>query len=40
MSAMTIAWIVCGVIWGVVILGAVGVAVFNRIRNRDKHDFQ
>lgn len=36
MKISTILWIVCGVIWAVVILGAVGLAVFNRIRNRRK----
>ncbi len=34
-----IAWIVCGVIWAVVIFGGLGLALFNRIRNRDKQDF-
>ncbi len=29
-------WIICGIIWAVVIFGALGLAVFNRIRNRDK----
>lgn len=34
MSFGTIMWIICGVIWAVVILGFVGLMVFNRIRNR------
>lgn len=34
MSIKTIMWIVCGVIWVVVILGFVGLMIFNRIRNR------
>lgn len=40
MSVLKIAWIVCAGIWAFVILGFVGVTVFNRIRNRDKHDMQ
>lgn len=40
MSITTIFWIVCGIVWGVVIFGALGLAVFNRIRNRDKHGEQ
>lgn len=31
-----ILWIICGVIWAVVILGFVGITIFNRIRNRRK----
>lgn len=34
MSIKTILWIVCGVIWAVVILAFVGLMIFNRIRNR------
>lgn len=34
MSIKTIMWIVCGAIWAVVILGFVGLMIFNRIRNR------
>lgn len=34
MSIKIIMWIVCGVIWAVVILGFVGLMIFNRIRNR------
>lgn len=40
MSITTIFWIACAVIWGVVIFGALGLAIFNRIRNRDKHGEQ
>lgn len=40
MSLKTIFWIICGVIWGFIILAAVGIAVTNRIRNRDKHNEQ
>lgn len=36
MKISTILWIICGIIWAVVIFGAVGFAVFNRIRNRRK----
>lgn len=36
MKISAIAWIVCGVIWAVVILGFVGLMIFNRIRNRRK----
>lgn len=38
--AIKISWIVCGIIWAVVIFGGLGFAVFNRIRNRDKRDGQ
>jgi hypothetical protein len=38
--AFKISCIVCAVVWGVVIFGAIGLAVFNRIRNRDKHEGQ
>lgn len=38
--AFKISCIVCVVVWAVLILGAIGIAVFNRIRNRDKHGEQ
>lgn len=31
-------WIICGVIWAVVILGFIGLCVFNRIKNRRRRD--
>lgn len=34
MSISTIMWIICGVIWAVLIIGFIGLIVFNRIRNR------
>ena len=34
MSIKAILWIVCGVIWAVLIVGFIGVMIFNRIRNR------
>lgn len=36
MKLSTILWIICGVIWAIVILGFVGLMIFNRIRNRRK----
>lgn len=38
--AIKISWIVCGIIWAVVIFGGLGLAVFNRIRNRNRPDRQ
>ena len=38
MNLKTIMWIVCGVIWAVVILGAVALIIVNRIRNRKRKD--
>lgn len=38
MRLSTIMWIVCGIIWGIVILGAVGLIIVNRIRNRKRKD--
>lgn len=35
---LKISWIVCGVIWVVVILGFIGLCVFNRWRNRKRKD--
>lgn len=41
MALKTILWIVCGVIWAVLIAAFIGVTIFNRIRNREKkHDDQ
>lgn len=34
MSIKAISWIVCGVIWAIVIIGFIGLMIFNRIRNR------
>ena len=31
-------WIVNGVIWGAVILGFIGLVIFNRARNRKRKD--
>lgn len=36
MKISIILWIACGVIWAVVILGFIGLVIFNRIRNRRK----
>ena len=36
MTLFKIIWIVCGGVWGIVIFGFVGFAIFNRIRNRRK----
>ena len=36
MSLSTIMWVICGGIWGVVIVGAVGLIIVNRIRNRER----
>lgn len=38
MNLLMIMWIVCGVIWGLVIVGAVVLVVVNRIRNRQRKD--
>lgn len=38
MTLTTIMWIVCGIIWAIVILGAVGLIIVNRIRNRKRKD--
>lgn len=38
MSLSTIMWVVCGVIWGIVIVGAVLLFIVNRIRNRERKD--
>lgn len=38
MNLTTIMWIVCGGIWGVVIVGAVALIIVNRIRNRERKD--
>lgn len=38
MSLVEIMWIGCGVIWGIVILGAVVLVIVNRIRNRQRKD--
>lgn len=37
MTLKTFFWIICGAIWGFIILAAIGTAVINRIRNRDKN---
>lgn len=34
MSIKTISWIVCGVIWALLILAFIGITIFNRVRNR------
>lgn len=34
MSIKTILWIICGVIWTILILAFIGITIFNRIRNR------
>lgn len=36
MSLSTIMWMVCGGIWGFVIIGAVALIIVNRIRNRER----
>lgn len=36
MKLSTILWIICGVIWALLLIGFVGLVVFNRIRNRRK----
>lgn len=36
MSLTTIMWIVAGLIWGLVIVGAVLLLIVNRIRNRER----
>lgn len=38
MSIFKISWIVCGIIWAVVILGFFGLVIFNRFRNRKGKD--
>lgn len=38
MSITKIMWIVCGVVWALVILGFFGLVIFNRIRNRKGKD--
>ena len=38
MDWMKIMWIVCGVVWGLVIVFAVGLRIVNRIRNRSFKD--
>lgn len=41
MGIKTILWLVCGVIWVLLIAGFIGLTVFNRIKNhRDKRDMQ
>lgn len=37
-TVKTVTWIICGVIWGIVILGTVGLIIVNRIRNRKRED--
>lgn len=36
MKLSTILWIVCGVIWALLVVAFVGFIIFNRIRNRRK----
>ena len=36
MNLSKIMWIICGGIWGLVIVGAVLLLIVNRIRNRER----
>lgn len=38
MSIVKISWIVCGIVWVLVILLFFGLVIFNRIRNRKGKD--
>lgn len=38
LSLMSSMWIVCGIVWGLLILFVVGAIAFNRYRNREKKD--
>lgn len=38
MSLTTISWIICGIVWAVVIVGFVALVIVNRIRNRKRKD--
>ncbi len=38
MDWMTIMWIVCGVVWGLLIVGVIALHIVNKIRNRGYKD--
>ncbi|MDD6811688.1 MAG: hypothetical protein PUD93_07485 [Lachnospiraceae bacterium] len=38
LSLMSSMWIVCGIVWGLLILFVIGAIAFNRYRNREKKD--
>lgn len=38
MSIVKISWIVCGIVWAVVIIGFFVLVIYNRIRNRKGKD--
>ena len=38
MKLVKIFWVADGVIWGLVILGFIGLVIFNRVRNRKRKD--
>lgn len=38
MSFVKLAWIICGVIWALVIIGFFALVIVNRIRNRRGRD--
>ena len=38
MSLSKIMWIVCGVIWAVLIIGFVVLVIINRVKNRRRKD--